>query len=357
MDAFFASPEPHLCRNLRDACLKRTPAIVQSQPNLDPLIDFARSCVRGFYADPRSMESRFLYDEEGSALFEEITRQPEYYLTRTEAAILAAHAAEIRELTGPTRILELGSGSAQKTDHLLRAWLEQGGPTRYYPVDVSAAALSSACAGIRSRFPTVEVVGVQCQYREAFPVLAQLSPVLVAFLGSSIGNFTPQETLAFVRALAAALRPGDFFLLGLDLVKERSILEGAYNDQAGVSARFTRNLFARMNRELGAGIDLDAIEHAAWYRQDQELVEISARFTREQTFRLTPPGRVITIGQGELVRTEISRKFRLERVMPELEGCGFAAERVFTDDQGWFALLLLRRRPLYSPRRGWRRSL
>ncbi|MBJ6801909.1 L-histidine N(alpha)-methyltransferase [Geomonas propionica] len=354
MDAFFASPEPHLCRNLRDACLRRTPSIVQAAQARDPLLDFARSCVRGFYSDPRSLESRFLYDAEGSALFEEITRQPEYYLTGTEASILAAHSQEIRELTGPSRILELGSGSALKTDHMLKAWLEQGGTTRYYPVDVSAAALSAACAGIRSRFPAVKVVGVQCQYRDVFPLLAQLSPVLVAFLGSSIGNFSPEEMRAFVRSLAAALCPGDFFLLGLDLVKERALLEAAYNDQAGVTARFTRNLFARMNRELGATIDLDAIEHAAWYRPDQELVEVSARFTREQTFRLTPPGKTITIGQGELVRTEISRKFRLERVVPELEGCGFSAERVFTDERGWFALLLLRRRPLYSPRKARR---
>ncbi|QWV91997.1 L-histidine N(alpha)-methyltransferase [Geomonas oryzisoli] len=351
MDAFFASPESHLCRNLREACLKRTPAIVQPALSSDPIEDFANACVRGFRSDPRRLESRFLYDAEGSALFEEITRQPEYYLTRTESSILAARAAEIRELTGPLRILELGSGSSQKTDHLLRAWLEQEGPTRYYPVDVSAASLCAACERVGSTYPAVEVVGVQCQYRESFPLLAQLSPVLVAFLGSSIGNFTPEEMSCFVRALAAALRPGDFFLLGLDLVKERSLLESAYNDEAGVTARFTRNLFARMNRELGSAIDLDAIEHAAWYRRDQELVEISARFTRAQSFRLTPPGKTITIGQGELVQTEISRKFRLDRVVPDLERCGFSVERVFTDERRWFALLLLRRRPIYSLRK------
>lgn len=357
MDAFFASPEPHICRNLREACLGRGPKIVQPALCHDPVLDFASSCMRGFRSEPRRLESRFLYDAEGSALFEEITAQPEYYLTRTEALILAAHADEIRELAGPARLLELGSGSSQKTDHLLRAWLRREPTPCYLPVDVSAAALAAASERLAAGFPSLRVIPIQCQYRDAFPMLAQLSPLLVAFLGSSIGNFTPSEMQGFLRDLAAAVRPGDFFLLGIDLVKERSLLEPAYNDQAGVSARFTHNLFARMNRELGCDIDLDAIEHTAWYCPEQEQVEIWARFNRQQTFRLTPPGRSITVPQGAAVQTEISRKFRLERVLPELEQCGFKAERVFTDDRRWFALVLLRRRPFYSPRKSRRQPL
>jgi len=349
MDAFFASPEPQICRSLRDACTGRGPEIVRARAGADSVREFARSCARGLISVPRRLESRFLYDSAGSALFDQITAQPEYYLTRTETSILAANASRIRELTGPATLVELGSGSAAKTDLLLRAWLDRAPRVCYLPVDVSVSALTCACSRIAARHPSVRVVGVNCEYRQAFPLLSQLSPALVLFLGSSIGNFNPREMSSFIASLAASMRPGDFFLLGVDLVKEPRLLEAAYNDQAGVTARFTRNLFARMNRELGCAIDTDAIEHLARYNAEKEQIEISARFTRQQTFLLDPPGRLITVAKGEAVRTEISRKFRLERVVPELGRCGFATEQVYSDERRWFALLLLRRLPQYSP--------
>jgi len=352
MDEFFASPEPQLCRSVREACLGRGPGIVRSIAGSDRVRDFAISSARGLLSLPRRLESRFLYDSAGSALFEEITEQPEYYLTRTESAILAASAARIREVTGPATLVELGSGSCCKSDLLLRAWLDQAPKLCYIPVDVSESALSGACSSISSRHPEAKVIGVNCEYREAFPVLAQLSPVLVMFLGSSIGNLTPGEMSSFVASLAASMRPGDFFLLGVDLVKERTLLEAAYNDGAGVSARFTRNLFARMNRELGCSIDVNGIEHEATYDAEKEQVEIYARFTRQQTFVVDPPGRLITIGKGEAVQTEISRKFRLDKVIADLERCFFSTEEVFTDPRRWFALLLLRRLPLYACQSG-----
>lgn len=348
MDAFFASPETQICRNLREALLGRGPKMVRTPVAHDPVQDFARSSIKGLLSRPRRLESRFLYDAAGSLLFEQITQQPEYYLTRTETFILAANAARIRELTGPAHILELGSGSSLKAGHLLRAWLKKMRSVCYLPVDVSATALAAASNDISKAHPSVRVVPINCEYREAFPLLAQLSPVLVTFLGSTIGNFTRQEMTGFTLALAASMRPGDFFLLGLDLVKGRSLLEAAYNDEAGVTARFTRNLFARMNRELHASVDLDAIEHVACYQAEKEQIEICARFTRQQAFLLDPPGKVVTVPGGETVQTEISRKFRLEQVIPEMERCGFATEAVFTDQRRWFALLLLRRRPLYS---------
>lgn len=348
MDAFLASPEAQICRNLREACRGRGPRIVRTPAGPDPLQDFARSCARGLTSRPRQLESRFLYDAAGSALFEQITLQPEYYLTRTEASILAACAPRIRELTGPVTIVEFGSGNSSKTDHLLRAWLERGERVCYLPVDVSLSALKGACSSIGARFPAARVVAVNCDYGEALPLLSQLSPVMVAFLGSSIGNFTPQQMARFTATLAGALRPGDFFLLGMDLVKDTAQVEAAYNDRAGVTARFTRNIFARMNRELGCAIDLDAVEHCASYSAEREQVEISARFTRQQTFLVDPPGRLVTIAKGESVQTEICRKFRLEQVVPQLELSGFATEEVFADPRRWFALLLLRRLPLYS---------
>lgn len=353
MDLFFASPEAQICRSLREACQGRGARIVRTPGGVDPVQDFARSAARGLLSLPRRIESRFLYDATGSALFDEITKQPEYYLTRTETAILHACADRIRDLTGPAAIMELGSGNSLKTEHLLRAWLDHAEKVCYHPVDVSLSALVGACKSIGTRHPRARVIPVHCEYMEALPLLQQLSPVLVVFLGSSIGNFSPVEMNGFMLKVAAAMRPGDHFLLGLDLVKERSLLEAAYNDAAGVTARFTRNLFARMNRELGTDIDLEAIEHEARYQESKEQVEICARFTRQQTFALQPAGKLITIPEGEAVQTEISRKFRLEQVVPELERCGFATQEVFTDERRWFALLLLRHRAQYAaPRKG-----
>jgi L-histidine N-alpha-methyltransferase len=317
--------------------------ILRGSAGLDPVRDFARSAVAGLSASPRRLECRFLYDELGSALYERITEQPEYYLTRTEAAILAANAPRIRKIAGPATLVELGSGSSVKTDYLLRSWLAEGRPVRYIPVDVSESALRGACRTITTTHRGVRVTGVHADYPTAFPLFRRLSPALVLFLGSTIGNFAPEEMSCFLAALSAALAPGDFFLVGLDLVKEHDLIHEAYNDAAGVTAEFTRNLFARMNRELGSNIDVGFVEHVARYSPEREQVEICARFTRRQTIRVAPLGTSFTIAGGEEVQTEVSRKFRLGEFIPYLEGFGFTTEEIFTDERNWFALALLRR--------------
>lgn len=332
-----------LGQQLHDALHANRVAILGAEPNQDALLDFACSTVAGLSDLPRRMECRFLYDEQGSKLFERITEQPEYYLTRTEAALLAAHADRIREVVGAATLAELGSGSSTKTDILLRAWLAREGVVRYVPVDVSQSALSCACHQISAEHRAVRVVGVHADYASAFPLLQVLSPALVLFLGSSIGNFSPKEMKCFLSTLAVSLNPGDFFLVGVDLVKEDYIINAAYNDAAGVTAAFTRNLFARMNRELGSDINLNAIQHVARYVPAHEQVEIAARFTRSQTIEVASLERSFLLEQGEEVQTEISRKFCLERFIPYLERFGFSTEQVFTDPKQWFALLLLRR--------------
>jgi L-histidine Nalpha-methyltransferase len=347
MDAFFASPELQICRSFREACSGSGTTILRGPAAADPLREFARCTASGLLSAPRRLDSRFLYDAVGSSLFEQITEQPEYYLTRTEASILAANADRIRELTGPATLVELGSGNSVKTDHLLNAWLKRRGKVCYIPVDVSQSALSGACDTISATHPEVRVIAVNSEYQEAFPLFAQLTPLLVLFLGSSIGNLAPPEMSRFLTSLSSSLGPGDFFLLGVDLVKERKQLEAAYNDAAGVTATFTKNLFARMNRELGCSMDLEAIEHIAHYDAEKEQVETFAYFTRQQMLYLAPLERQLTIPQGEMVQIEISRKFRLERVVPYLEQFGFGTEEVFTDEKNWFALLLLRREPRY----------
>ena len=347
MDAFFSSPDLLIYKSFLAARLGKGSTILHGLTLQDPVRDFARATASGLASAPRRLECRFLYDAEGSALFDLITRQPEYYLTRTETSLLAAHSAGIRRIVGPATLVELGSGNSSKTDLLLSAWLAQSSQVCYVPVDVSESALIGACNTIASKHGEVKVIGVHCDFQQAFPLISQLSPVLVLFLGSTIGNLEPDEMSRFLLTLSSTLQAGDFFLVGVDLAKAPALLEAAYNDAAGVTARFTRNLFARMNRELGCAIDTEAIEHVARYDREREQIEIFARFTREQTLSLAPLGSQLTVPGGELVQTEISRKFRLENFLPYLEQFGLATEKVFVDERRWFALILLRRTPRY----------
>lgn len=330
-------------RDFRKALGRTKGAIVRGRTGDESLHDFAEATVAGLDKSPRSIESRFLYDARGSALFELITRQPEYYLTRTEAALLRNHAHDIREVTGFTSLVELGSGNSVKTGFLLGAWLAKGHSVKYIPIDVSISALRGARRAISVSLPAVRVIAVHADFRVAVHLFKQASPVMVVFIGSSIGNLGPQEMDAFFSDLSSSLSPKDYLLLGIDLVKEPGLIEAAYNDAAGITARFTRNLFARMNRELASSIDLSAVEHVANYNPDLEQVEIFARFASKQTIRVMPKERSFAINGGELILTEISRKFRLEEFIRYAGTFGFSAEGVFTDERDWFALLLLRR--------------
>ena len=343
MDAYAGTARRQAPPKLRDALEDSGTRILRWESSEEPLMDFARATAAGLSEWPRRLECRFLYDSRGSLLFDLITRQPEYYLTRTEAAILAANAHRIRALTGPATLVELGSGSSVKTDYLLRAWLAGASSVRYIPIDVSETALSGACRAISTAYPAVRVTGINSDFRSAFPLLRQISPLVALFLGSTIGNFSPSEMSRFLLGLTAAFSPGDFFLVGIDLVKEPHVIAAAYNDAAGVTAEFTRNLFIRMNRELGSDIDVSAVEHVARYNPVEEQVEIGARFTRQQTIRIVPLGLRFTVSAGETIRTEISRKFRLPQFISYLGDLGLVTEHIFTDDDAWFALLLVRR--------------
>lgn len=306
-------------------------------------MDFAKAVALGLSDTPRWVPVRFLYDAAGSALFDEITRLPEYYLTRTEAAILDASAPAIAAITGPVTLIELGSGYSTKTRLLLDAYAARGAPVHYVAVDVSHAALAAARERITREHPAVRFEGVPGRYEDAFPLVAQRSPAMVLFLGSTIGNLAHAESYAFWRGLSEHTPPGDFLLIGIDLVKEPGVLEAAYNDRAGVTARFTKNLFVRMNRELGAGLELDAIEHVARYNTEWQRIEIFAKFTKAQTVHIAPLRRTLRVEAGEQILTEISRKFVLPHFAEFVRCFDFAVRETYTDDQRWFAVLLLQR--------------
>jgi L-histidine N-alpha-methyltransferase len=309
----------------------------------EPVLEFAASVASGLGQRPRRLDYRFLYDSRGSELFELITEQPEYYPTRTENSILARCARQVRETTGPVTLLELGSGSSVKTNHLIAAYLDRDDEQFYVPVDVSESALKQATNDLDDHHDGVRVVSVHGTYDMATKLFECASPMMAIFLGSSIGNFQADEENAFWERVADAMMTGDWFLLGVDLVKDKRIIDAAYNDDSGITEEFIKNLFVRMNRELGAALDVSAIKHEARYVAERERVDVHARFTEPQTVRVEPLGKRFRLGEGERVLVEISRKFHIERLRPYLESRGFRTRRVFTDDEGWFAVLLLQR--------------
>lgn len=317
--------------------------IVDPRHAHDATVEFAKAVALGFSDTPPWLHSRFLYDDEGSRLFEEICEQPEYYLTRTEAGILERCASRIHDATGSVTLIELGSGSSVKTDYLLSAYAAAEPSVRYVPIDVSEGILEQAKDAITARHPTVTVTGVADTYERAFPLFKEFCPAMVLFLGSSIGNFDQRESDVFWQGMSEALCPGDFVLLGIDLVKPEKVLNAAYNDAAGVTAAFTRNLFARINRELGADLDLDAMEHVARYNAEWQRVEIYARFLTTQELHLEPLDRTIVVPKDTMVMTEISRKYDLQKMKGYVRCFDFDVKEVFADERQWFGLLLLQR--------------
>jgi iron(II)-dependent oxidoreductase len=329
--------------------------VVHTDPMREAPLAFALSVAAGLDDQPRWLDSRYLYDDAGSALFEQITHQPEYYQTRTEDRLLARHARAIREVVGDVTLVELGAGSASKTRRLLDAWTERG-PSRYVPVDVSTAPLHDACSALARRYGSLRIEAVASCYERALPVLRQASPMVLAFLGSSLGNLGRYEQDDFLGLLADHLGPNDFFLVGLDFAKDAGTLEAAYDDAAGVTAAFTRNLFVRMNRELGTAVPIDAVEHVAIYNETLERIEIYAELLRETTIELPALDRRFRIGRHERIRTELSYKYRPRAATAAVERHGFKLAWSAADDEAGFGLFLFRRLGRAAAVRGARRA-
>ncbi|MCZ2835832.1 L-histidine N(alpha)-methyltransferase [Modestobacter sp. VKM Ac-2985] len=294
----------------------------------------------GLTADPKTLPPRWFYDERGSELFDEITRLPEYYPTRAERALLAERAADVAAATGADTLVELGSGTSEKTRLLLTALAEAGTLRRFVPVDVDPTVLRSAGAQITAAYPGTAVDAVVADFTVHLGDLPQEGRRLVAFLGSTIGNLEPGQRAAFLSSLAATLRPGDSFLLGTDLVKDPDRLVRAYDDAAGVTAAFNKNVLAVLNRELKGDADPGAFEHVAVWDPEHERVEMRLRSTRDQVVQLAAIGLTVPFAAGEEVRTEVSSKFRRARVEQELAAAGLRMTHWWTDGAGDVALSL-----------------
>ena len=296
--------------------------------------------LAGLTATPKTLSPKWFYDERGSELFEKITLLPEYYPTRAERAILRAASGEIAAATGAATLVELGSGSSEKTHLLLDALRDAGTLRSYVPLDVSESALISAANRVLASYPGLSVVAVVSDFEEHLGLPAADGARLVAFLGSTIGNLLPAERVAFLARLRSGLSEGDALLLGTDLVKDPAVLVAAYDDPAGVTAAFNKNVLAVLNAELGADFDRDAFDHVAIWDAGAEWIEMRLRSILDQRVTLPAIGLAVDFAEGEEIRTEVSAKFRRGGIEAELAAAGFAMRSWWTDDDGQFGLSL-----------------
>jgi L-histidine Nalpha-methyltransferase len=298
---------------------------------------------RGLTATPKDLPPKWFYDERGSMLFDEITRLDEYYPTRTERSILERHGDDIVQVSGADTLVELGSGTSEKTRLLLDAFRRAGRLNAFVPFDVSTEILETSAAEIAAEYPGTAVHAVAGDFEQHLGHIPRDGHRIVAFLGGTIGNFAPEPRHRFLRDLAATLDAGESLLLGTDLVKDPRRLVRAYDDASGVTAAFNRNVLRVLNRELGADFDPADFDHIACWNAENEWIEMWLRARR--ALRVTVPGLDLRVdfAADEAMRTEISAKFRRERVAENLEAAGFALEHWWTDAAGDFALSLGRR--------------
>jgi L-histidine N-alpha-methyltransferase len=323
-----------------DAAAVRIDVYLGSDELTHALRDDAR---RGLTSTPKELPPKYFYDERGSLLFDEITRLEEYYPTRREREILLAHADDIASLSRAHTLVELGSGTSEKTRILLDALCRNDCLRRFAPFDVSEAILRDAAAAINGEYAALEVHAVVGDFERHIPALPAGDRRLIAFLGGTIGNFAPAPRRAFLRTLAATMHRGDVLLVGFDLVKDVARLEAAYNDARGVTAEFNRNVLRVLNRELEANFVPDRFEHVARWDAADEWIEMRLRSSIAQIVEVSALGLCVPFAAGEEMRTEISAKFTTGRIDADLAASGLERIAWWTDRAGDFGVALIAR--------------
>ena len=305
-------------------------------------INAGNDAVSGLTQNPKSLPPKYFYDDRGSKLFELICQLPEYYLTRTETAILQECAGAIAHLTGACEIVELGSGSSTKTRILLDAYSQLEYPLHYLPIDISPTILESSACQLLADYPSLQIHGLVSTYELALAKIApsQLSTRMICFLGSTLGNLNAQECDVFFSQIVGALQPGEYFLLGIDLDKSKDILEPAYDDSQGVTAAFNLNMLRHLNRKFEGNFDLSKFEHLAFYNQEECQIEMHLKSKKAQTVQLRSLDLTVEFAAGETIRSEISRKFNLDIVQEDLSLRGLIPVKVWTDPNQLFGLIL-----------------
>jgi L-histidine N-alpha-methyltransferase len=309
----------------------------------DAVARMAAEVRAGLLAHPRTLPSAYFYDDRGSELFEEITRLPEYYQTRTEEALLASLADELIDRTRATELVELGSGAGRKVRLLLDAMRRAGRSRRLTLFDINGSFVRQAIARLHVWDPAVALRGVVGDFMADLGALGSGGGRLAILFGGTIGNVHPDGVPAFLRRVAAQLAIGDHFLVGVDLVKDRARLEAAYNDAAGVTAEFNRNLLRHVNHALGGTIDVAAFAHVAFWNPRRRWIEMRLRATRPVRARIAAAQLAVHFEPGDEIRTEISCKYTRRTFNARVRGTGLVLDRWFTDPERLFALVLLRR--------------
>ena len=305
--------------------------------------DLAEAVRHSMANAPRSIPPRFFYDEAGSGLFEEICSLPEYYQTRTETAILKDIGPELSQYTrGRFRLVELGSGSSAKTRCVLDAMLQGGAGAEYVPIDISDS-LEGGAGSLLDDYPGLSITGIVDTYERGLSTvrLMEGSRNLVAFLGSSLGNMSASESGRFLRMVRDFMEPGDLFLLGLDLDKDAAVLEAAYDDSRGVTARFNLNMLHRLNRELGADFDVSAFSHHSVYNRQAQRIEMYLRSNADCRVSVPGAGITVSIKRGELIHTENSQKYTVDSIRAMASSAGLQVLRLWRDKLGMFSVSLL----------------
>ena len=304
--------------------------------------ELAADVMSGLTSTPKAIPSKYFYDALGSELFEQITHQSEYYLTRAEREIIEAHADEFMRIAAPEELVEIGSGSSIKTRLLIDAMRRAGTGRRYVPIDISEDALMAAAQELCADYLWLEIAALVGDFHSDLPKAPRRGTRLVAFLGSTIGNLRAHERSAFLGEVRSMLEAGDHFLLGIDLVKDADTLVAAYNDAAGVTAAFTRNILTVLNRELDADFDVAAFTHRPVWNPTDACMEAWLEAERDMTVSVSALGLTVNVQAGERIHTEVSCKFTRETVTAMFAGSGMEVDGWFTDPDNRFAMVLAR---------------
>lgn len=309
---------------------------------IDIVEAFARDVRIGLGKSPKSLPCIYFYDSAGSRFFEWICRQPEYYCTRAEAEILQKHAGDIAAcFSGPTQIVELGSGSSVKTRTLLEAFIDSETPTTYLPIDVSPGILTESAAGLRQAYPELNVKPIAARYEDGLSLLDPTNEnILLIWLGSSIGNYEREAAKKFIARLSNQLSAGDRLLLGIDLIKDPAILEAAYNDRAGITAAFNLNILKRINRELGGNFRIERFKHRAVFNSALGRIEMYLTSCCDQEVRIDEPGLTVSFSKGESIHTENSYKYNTGEIEALGKSAGLRLLHQWFDSEQLFSLNL-----------------
>ncbi len=310
----------------------------------DPFSELARDVREGLASNPKRIPSKYFYDEMGSILFEEITKLPEYYPMRAEKEILEVQADRIIESCKPRQLVELGSGSSTKSRALLDAMKRQSLLESYVPIDISESIVRRSASELTEEYPGLEITALIGDFEKDLNYLPKSDGRLIALLGGTIGNFTPNERISFLAKIKRLMGSEDHFLLGTDLVKPKSQLEAAYNDDSGVTAKFNKNVLNVVNRELNGDFDTDLFEHVAFFNEELSCIEMRLRSLTEHSVQFCELDQTIFFKSGEEIQTEISCKFTRESVESAYDQAGLALCDWYTDPLGRFALSTSKRK-------------